>query len=220
MLTRVGHRLAQALLRGNRTRKIHQCPGRAEGPARSIAAVSARRMRGPRETGCMKGVVRMTSSSRWRKAALRADQQTRRTRQLSGGRQGQPRAPSPRTASRSGGHRCQAVRPGCTVGMQGGDGQALALLGGFGGDGASGDRRSAEPRWCGRRAPGAGRRYAELGGLLHHQVGGVPLQGREGQPDIGLGRLRASCGAPMANTSRSLYAASAMVAANARRRGR
>lgn len=81
----------------------------------------------------------------------------------------------------------------CVQGFGGQDfrhGQALALLGGFNGDGA----QTVQVNMVGLGAggnDGLDARYPKLGGFFDHKVGFVALEQGKAEPGIGFGGLRA-----------------------------
>ena len=112
-------------------RSVHHC--RAISMASpAMAAVSARRMRGPSETGCMKGAARSTSSSRGVKAAFGADQQGALCRPATGRAMRSNAAASVRSGGQSGEQVSQRPRA-----RECRERQALALLGRLHRDGVS-----------------------------------------------------------------------------------
>ena len=156
-----------------------------------MAAVSARRMRGPRVTAVKPAAARRATSAGSHPPAG----PTRRVRASGRGmrpRGGWPSSRSSRTSARPGGRGGQELPPASTVGATIGHGGAAALLGGAarhllpavlpralqggagGGVGADGDHR-------------ADLGHAELGRLLDDQLHAVALQGRQREDRRGSG---------------------------------
>ena len=161
-----------------------------------MAAVSARRMRGPEATSVTRGCGRSASSSAGAKPpsgptsrpAGPAWDERRRGARVRRRRTGGARRAS--AAGRAARRQRRGSWIGGTVRRSHCSAASMAMA----------CSRARLTRWALVRAVSTGqqRRHAEFGRLLHDQIGGVALEQRERQPQIGLG----ACGRSRASTTK------------------